>query len=38
MLELDYAKTQWATLPLAAVTCFIMLTVALITGVIPWAK
>ncbi len=38
MLELDYATTQWFTLPFAAVTCLIMLVVALVTGVIPWAR
>jgi CitMHS family citrate-Mg2+:H+ or citrate-Ca2+:H+ symporter len=38
MLQLDYAKTQWFTLPLAAVNCLIMLVVALLTGAIPLAR
>lgn len=38
MLQLDYAKTQWFTLPLATVNSLIMLVVALLTGVIPWAR
>lgn len=38
MLDLDYARTQWFTLPLAALTSLIMLVVALLTGVIPLAR
>jgi CitMHS family citrate-Mg2+:H+ or citrate-Ca2+:H+ symporter len=38
MLELDYAKTQRFVLPFSAVTCLIMLVVALLTGVIPLAR
>lgn len=38
MLDLDYAKVQRFTLPFSAVTCLVMLVVALLTGVIPLAR
>jgi citrate-Mg2+:H+ or citrate-Ca2+:H+ symporter, CitMHS family len=38
MLQLDYAKTQWFTLPLAAITSLVMLVIAILTGAVPLAR
>jgi citrate-Mg2+:H+ or citrate-Ca2+:H+ symporter, CitMHS family len=38
MLNLDYARTQRSTLPVAAITCLVMLGTALVLGVIPLAR
>ena len=38
MLNLDYAKMQRFTLPFAAITCMVMLSTALLMGVIPLGK